>query len=238
MKKPSPAHWALFNVIRERLLEGLVDSFEPGMVKEMLGIVPRRNLPRSEPSTANERYWMIWFWELSEINATLERLGQIFTYLSHYPGSRVFRGLSEADWLRYHIEFHLQETYVLRERLKRFLKKVEKATAEARDKSGLSVARVLKTRVDLSLKNIVSARGGHVHHYRFDDEELKKLDGLVLITTMRSFGVFRPLRKLQYRETLGKFRRQLRRNNREIRKMCVYIFEETTKILVRNEPSR
>jgi hypothetical protein len=237
MKKHSPSHWALFNVIRERLLDGLLKSVEPGMFKEMLGIAPRRNRPRSEPQTANERYWTPWFWEVVEIHATLDRLDQILTYLSHYPGNKAFRGRSEADWLRYHIEFYLQEIYVLRERLRRFLKKVEKAAVDARDKSGVSATRVLKTGVELSLKNVVFIRAGHVHHYRFDDEELKKLDGIVLITNIRQFGVFRPLRELQYQKTMVKFRQQLRRNNREIRKLCVRVFEDTTKILVRNEPS-
>jgi len=174
MKKRRSAYWTLFNAVRERLLTDVVKFIKPGMLRESLGITPRRKLPHSE-TCAYERYWTNWFWEFSEINATVDRTDHVLIYLSHYPGSRAFRGLSEADWLRYHVEVYLQEIYVLNERLKRFLKKVEKISIAARDKSGIISIRTLTAHVDLALKNAVSVRGGHVHRCRFDPEELHQI---------------------------------------------------------------
>ncbi len=126
----------------------------------------------------------------------MNRLDQALAYLSHYPASRTFRfhGLSEASWLRYHIEVHLQETYVLSERLGRFLRKAEKAAINARDKAGVSSVTKLKRALDAFLKSVVATRSSHVHEHRFQDDELKNLDTLVLLT---SAGKMRSLRGLR-----------------------------------------
>jgi hypothetical protein len=237
MKKPSKAYWSLFDAVKERLLEDVLRSIRPGLLGEMLGLAPRVHLPHSEPS-ANERYWVNWLREFSEIHSSVERLDQVLAYLSHYPGNKTFRGLSESDWLRYHIEVYLHETYILRERLKRFLKRVERSKLIARDSGALGVVRMLQTHVDTALVNVIRLRGSHVHDQRFDDEELKKLDVLVLITQSGKLRALGRLRKLPHTTTLAKWRKQLRRNNKQTMDLCEDIFKYTAPILARNEPPK
>jgi hypothetical protein len=161
-------------------------------------------------------------------------------YLSHYPGSRTFRfhGLSEANWLRYHIEAYLQETYVLSERLNRFLRKVEKVAIGKRDKGGVGLTRKLKKSVELSFKSVVVTRGRHVHEYRFQDDELRNLDTLVLLTNAGKMRSLRAFRRAQYLTALLKWRKQLRTNNNETQKLCVVVLEGAKDVLRRNEPPR
>lgn len=237
---PYGTHWALFKVLEERLLADLKKSISVDFIKEWIGIRQSDGSPKPVEPSMNERYWINWFREFVEIQASVQRLEQALVYLSHYPASRVFRfhGLSEADWLRYHIEAYIQETYILCERVKRFLRKVEKATIAANDKDGLRSVRMLKTVVDDTFKKVLRTRGSHVHEYRFDDDGLKQLDGLVILTKMGKLRVLRPIREFRYTTTLNKLRKQVRTNNKETHKFCTALFEETTSILTRNEPLR
>lgn len=149
-------------------------------------------------------------------------------YLSHYPGSRTFRfhRLSEANWLRYHIKAYLQETYIPFQRLSRFLRKVQKVAIDARDKGGVSSAKKLKTSLEASFKSVVGIRGRHVHEYRFQDDELKNLDTLVLLTSAGKMGSLRGFRRIQYVKALIKWREQLRKNNKATQILCVALLGE------------
>ena len=212
----------------------------PDLLNPVFGLPTRDDLPRGPEPSANERYWVEWFVQFSEINASIERLSQALVYLSHYPRSRVFRfhRLSEASWLRYHIEAYLQEAYILVERLKAFLKRTERTASRCGDPNGRNSARKFRSAVDASFKNIVQARAGHVHKHRFEDEELRNLDTLVLLTASGKMGKLRPLREARFIATLEKWRRQLNENNKVSLALCATIFTETTEILKRNEPLR
>jgi hypothetical protein len=240
MKKPPEAYWTLWKVIHKRILNFLTTGIHPDMLNPVFGLPQPKDFPKGPEPSLNERYWINWFHEFTEIHASIERLDQSLVYLRHYPRSRAFRfhGLSEADWLRYHIEAYLQETYILFQRLSRFLRKIEKVAISARDKNGLSSANRLKAILDASFNSVVTVRSGHVHEYRFRDDELRNLDSLVLLTKTGKLSGLRALRSVQYVAALNKWRKQLLRNNKEIQKLCVALFEQTTKILTRNEPPR
>jgi hypothetical protein len=238
MRKPPKAYWTLFERIQQRINPTLKARIRPGLLNPVFGLPqPETVAKRPEPS-ANERYWLTWFEEFIEIDSSMNRLDQALVYLSHYPGSRTFRfhGLTEADWLRYHIEAYLQETYILFKRFDRFLRKVEKVAIDARDRAGVSSAKKLKTVLDASLKGVVATRSKHVHEYRFQDDELKNLDTLVLLTKAGKMRSLRGFRRVQYITVLVKWRKQLGTNNKETQKLCVAVLEEVKVILTRNEP--
>jgi hypothetical protein len=240
MRKPPEKYWALFKVAHERITPLLKAGLRPDLLNPVFDLPVPMGVQKGPEPTANERYWLNWFQDFGEVDASLTRLDQALVYLSHYPSSRVFRfhGLSEADWIRYHVEAYLQETYILSERLRRFLKKVEKTAIAARDKAGLSAVKRLKAGVEATLKNVVKVRGGHVHRHRFQDDELKNLDTLVLVTKGGKMREFREFRRLKFVAALDKWRTQLLINNKETEKLCVAVFVETAAILTRNEPTR
>jgi hypothetical protein len=239
MRKPSKAYWTLFERIQERINPMLKRGIRPGLLNPVFGLPQPETVAKSPKPSANEQYWLTWFEEFIEIDYSMNRLDQALVYLCHYPGSRSFRfhGLSEANWLRYHIEAYLQETYILFKRLDRFLRKVEKVAIDARDKAGVGSARRLKTGLEASLKSVVTTRSRHVHEYRFQDDELKNLDTLVLLTNAGKMRSLRGFRRIQYLTALLKWRKQLRTNNKETQKLCVPVLEEVEDILTRNEPA-
>ncbi|HXM67766.1 MAG TPA: hypothetical protein VN911_13610 [Candidatus Acidoferrum sp.] len=240
MKRPPEAYWSLFKVAHERVVPLLKERIHPGLLNPVFGLPPPKGLETGRRPSPNERYWLDWFQEFSEIDGSMKRLNQALAYLSHYPHAKVFRfhKLSEADWIRYHIEAYLQETYILYERLRRFLRKVEKVGIIARDKVGLGSVKKQKAVVDASFKNVVRARGGHVHDYRFQDDELRDLDTLVLVTSAGRLRELRWVRRYKFDAALLKWRRQILGNNRETEKLCVAVFGEMTAVLTRNEPTR
>jgi hypothetical protein len=240
MEKPPKAYWTLFERIQDRINPVLKTCVRSGLLNPVFGLPQPETVVKNPKPSPNERYWLTWFEEFTEIDSSMNRLDQALVYLSHYPRSRTFRfhGLSEANWLRYHIEAYLQETYILFERLNRLLRKVEKVAIAARDKGGVLSAKKLQTSLEASLKGVVATRGRHVHEYRFQDDELRNLDTLVLLTNAGKMRTLRGFRTVQYVTALVKWRKQLQTNNRETHKLCVALLGEVKEILTRNEPPR
>ena len=242
MKNPPAAYWKLFKVIQNRTLPYITSG--PGQQSDLLnpvfGFPTPKDIPKKPEPSANERYWINWMYEFVEIDSSLKRLNQALVYLSQPPRSRAmrFHRLSEADWLRYHIEAYFQETYIIHQRLSRFLKRVERSANRGSDDSGVAAAKKLRSVVEASLDGVVRVRGGHVHEHRFDSDELRDLDLLVLLTTAGKEHKLRGFRNFRYLTALIKWRKQLLHNNRQIQKLCVAIVEETTDVLTRNEPPR
>lgn len=240
MAKPSDRYWTLSHVARERILPLLETGLRPGLLNSVFGLPTDASARSGLAPSANQKYWVGWFWEFTEIDAAVRRLDQSLVYLSHYPSPRHFRlhGLSEADWIRYHLEAYFQETYILSKRFSRFLRKIEKVTHAAGDSDGSGWVKKLRSVSDSAFKSLVAVRSGHVHEYRFQDGQLRDLDTLVLLTKAGALRNLRGLRRIRFHQALMKWRKELRNNNRQIDKFCVVLFEETTKILIRNEPPR
>ena len=238
MKKLPEEYWALFRLIHQRTVPSLLKDLPADLLNPVFGLPPSNKGPKRQQLSRNERYWIDWLQEFSEINSSIERLDQCLVYLTHFPAKKSFRfhGLSESDWLRYHIEAYLQETYILYTRLTRFLRMVEKVAIASSDKAGLLSAKGLKRIVEESFAAIVKTRAGHVHEHRFDATELRNLDTLVLLTKAGRLRKLYVLRQLEYFSALEKWRKQLIANNKEILTGLVLLFPEATKILKRNEP--
>lgn len=239
MRKLPDAYWTLWRVVHKRILPFLKGGVHPGLLNPVFDLPQPTDIPKKPEPSANERYWIGWMQEFSEINSSIERLNQSLVYLTHFPATKAFRfhKLSEADWLRYHIEVYVQEVYILYSRLTRFLRKVEKTATASRDRDGLTSAKQMQRTVYATLDPIVKTRRRHVHEYRFEDTALQNLDSLVLITRDGTLRQLRFFRKLKYLSALEKWRKQLLHNNTELQKLCVILFEDATKILVRNEPA-
>lgn len=239
MKKRPEKYWVLYKAIAERTTPFMTRLVRPGLMNPLYGLPDPGRTGQSPQPSSNERYWLDWLQELSEVDMSIGTLEQAVVYLSHYPGGRAFpfERVSEAEWMRYHVEAYLHEMYILEQRLGRFLRKVEKVCKAADDTAGLITVEELKAAVKDGLRNIVQIRSGHVHQSRFKDEELSNLDLALLFT--RGGGkvpLLRRARQERHAAALQKWRKQMLANNRNLLNACVLLFEEVTKILVRNEP--
>jgi hypothetical protein len=234
-----PEHyWTLFKTLQDRTeINTLV---RPGLLYPLYGLPDPRSDYKYPALSANEQYWGEWFHQLKEVHSSLERLDQASVYLTHYPGARAFpfQRLSEAEWIRYHVEVYLQELYILEQRLSRFLRKVEKLTG-AGDKNGFLVVQGLKAAVKDGFTNVVRVRSGHVHQNRFQDEEMSNLDLALLFTRGRSgLPMLRGARQGRYAVALKKWSKYMRASNKNLVSACADMFKELTRILARHEPRR
>jgi hypothetical protein len=127
-----------------------------------------------------------WYYErlllpFRAIHDSYDTLQDVAVYLRHFPyrGTRV----SPLRHLRHNIRIYFEEAYVLRQRLIDYLNILEKDYARSRQEKELNainapLCRLLKKR----LKSIIDARTLHVHKGGYDDDRLRRLDTLELLS--------------------------------------------------------
>jgi hypothetical protein len=99
------------------------------------------------------------------------RLTQLFISLSP-PRSR---RIQKPEYLKYHVSVHLQEVYILKERLNEYATKIMRAYSKSTRKSFAEAC--IKPLFDIigsSLEPLVSTRSKHVHGARYSDETLDR----------------------------------------------------------------
>ena len=241
MPKKSDGMWKLINLTIDRIKPLILSGIDPHMFDSLFGLGTESQLSKPPRSpTPPERYWLKWFWEMTEIQTSIERLDQALVYLGHYPRAKVFRlhRISEATWIRYHVEMYLQEQYILFNRLSGFLRRVERTAARANNRRGVEIATKLRELVSQGFAPVIRSRGAHVHVMRIDDKELRDLDTLVLLTR-RGRGELRallPVRRLQAFVTESSWGDKLSESNKKIRGLCTTLFNAVTPVLVACEP--
>jgi hypothetical protein len=120
------------------------------------------------------------FSSCAAIYKSSDALSDIEIYVRRFPyrGTRV----SPTTHLRHSLELYLQEAYVLRQRMIDFLNVLQKdyeGTFQGRQLAAVNqpLCRMLKD----SLSPIMKARTEHVHGGGFDDDRLRRIDGLELL---------------------------------------------------------
>jgi hypothetical protein len=212
----------------------------PEMLYPLFGLEAKTNLPPSRLPIPTEQYWLKWFRELTEIHASIGRLNDAEAYVGQYPAIRTFRlhGISEASWIRYHLEMYLQEEYILCNRLRRFLTSVKRAATRAAEPGKAKVAAGLLTETANGFGPVIQHRASHVHVARMWDKDLRDLDLFILLCkgSSEKRRVFIFLRKLQAEFVKTSWRDRLRQNNKAIREHCTRIFKVVVPILIACEP--
>lgn len=237
MKKLPDGYWTFFELVEEKTIPILSrQPLPPDNLHPVFGLPVPPNLPKPN-LPANERWWLRWLQQFSEIDTSVQRLDQSLVFLRYFPAKKSFRvhGISEGDWLRYHVEAYLQEAYILRERLKRFLREVEKAAIASSNRDGILKTRKMMKLVNQALNGISDVRSSHVHRNRFEDPVLQYLDGLILLTKSEKSQQLRRLRKVNYISALQKWRKLLQRNNKKILNLCMDCFDTAREIVARCE---
>jgi hypothetical protein len=178
-----------------------------------------------------------------EIAKSHEALLNGKVYISSHPFKR--RKVSQGSYLRFIIETHLSEMYVLKERLvtfatvfKRKFKNDPLLKSEVRAKCD-----ELVDLVEQALGRAVRVRGYHVHNARLEDERLKQLDLLELVVKYGKPENIEALRA--HSKNLGvrlrrTFRNEIIQNNARIQdlldayfgKLSPYVFDERTGRLI------
>ena len=129
-------------------------------------------------ASPQEKFLIELFVRFSDIDSSLENLKAVPAYLEHQPKTKsvVKMGVSARRHLIYHIENHLQEIYILKCRMRRFLKFLSRhCTRNGRLQIGRAVDGCLQT-FEQQLKPILRLRGAHVHVRQYMDDDLLTLE--------------------------------------------------------------
>jgi hypothetical protein len=111
-----------------------------------------------------------------EVNASVAMLEDIPIYLKRFPFSK--DQISKLNYLRHHIEFFFNQIYILQERIKIYLKFIEKSYNKAETKHVSETATKLIKDVCDCLQSPTSIRGNHVHIEQYNEPDLHRLEVL------------------------------------------------------------
>ncbi len=157
---------------------------------------------RYDSLDSKTKYWIDNFIYYTEILDSLERMYQAYAYICKFPRFRYYNffRINEFSWIRYHLEFWLQEVYNLRERTIKWIKYLEEI-AKHRLKNN-SVTKLTKFRklVDKVFEKNKIVRGSHVHERRFEPNDFTGIDLLNLLISKGKLKDLIPLRVLGPRE--------------------------------------
>jgi len=161
--------------------------------------------------THRERYFTRLFPKIEEILTSVSRVG-----LSRRLLGRLRPRSADAERVAYYVEKHLEDIYIVRERVYAYLIRLERDLK----KKGLidDAANVARTRTHFLMKvdAVVGVRGAHVHQRRFYDADIEMLASLDLVAKHGAPKELGSMRDSQVRVVLGKWRGVLTARHREV----------------------
>ena len=168
-------------------------------------------------------------WE--EISECRERLGHSEVYVRQYPTYRSFKTkrITKVTDLRYHIEKYFEEMYILKERLKSYIKVVE--SLRPNDQSANRVLNSLKTVARQTLYPITrTIRGSHVHNSRYRDSGIDRLVTLgVVISELHLNSKLDKASRVYFKSVYSRERnewaRRIQANNKEVDRLLDAYFD-------------
>jgi hypothetical protein len=191
----------------EKLTEDL-----PGAINAFLA--GKRGSHRQEFAFAQFRHWM-------EIEGSLTRLQLARKFLG-----RLRPRSATADAIGYHVEKHLEEIYILQQRVDRFLMRLERRlkkrslTGEAQNVSQIRLA------FNNTLARVLEPRHEHVHKERFRDLDIGQLEMLDHLRKIRGTSNLREHREPLARETLQKWSGLLKTRHEQLSRIVAGVFQE------------
>lgn len=106
-----------------------------------------------------------------DIRNTLYRLNNIESYINWSPRTKEI--YCKFDLLLYHLEHHIQEIYILKERLISFINILKKVYKKY-DSSLIESFSKLQINISSQLKDFTNERSTHVHSKRYSNESITK----------------------------------------------------------------
>ncbi|MCD6344893.1 MAG: hypothetical protein J7M17_04725 [Anaerolineae bacterium] len=169
------------------ILVPVIEAHEDQMVEVLKRDIFDQDGPRSidyEPTTEILLYRSVQ-WGMFEIYASFESLLDAELYIRRFPYGNT--RITKVRHLRYVVENHLNEVYILKERLKAYLNTVQELYAKgSRKKEVRKITQSLFQFNSEAFGDIVAVRGSHVHSLRYDDEELRRLGNMERLSHLDS----------------------------------------------------
>lgn len=228
----------LLSVGRKKLLN-IIKSKED--IKKLEEAILNDIFPPEESEKVNQAYlphdfFGFLFHGFNEIIISLERLQNFETYISRFPNTKTSR--AKINYLRFLIENYLNEIYILKERLIKYIKKIKNFyKKDCRYTSIKNKCQQLTNKVEESLKNIKNLRHRHTHIVRYSDKDVERLETLSLheeyLSELKKIlpTYIIPNFKTEYRKARNKWKKIFRKNNKDIKIVLNYCFKEINTIV-------
>lgn len=169
----------------------------------------------------------------NEISNTVDalRLTQIFISLSP-PRSR---RIQKPEYLKYHVSVHLQEVYILKERLNTYATRIMRAYSKS-PRKGFAEARIkpLFSIIGTSLEQVVSSRSKHVHDTRYNDEVLDQASMFSFVDKFGDSQDFKEVSTLSYFLAKDNWRKITKSNIDEISNLLDHYFDALFEVVTVN----
>ena len=167
----------------------------------------------------------------SEIKNIIDSLQLIETFIAIDPPKA--EGINNSNYLNYHIHNYFQEMYILKERLKAYLKFIQRKYQKKIDNQLLQkMTKSLSALVMDSLSNITGdtgVRNKHVHIEKYFDDEMKWLASTSFLT--EHDGEFELSSKKAYMVAKQKWSSLVKKNNKEVKKLIDLYFSTCYSII-------
>ncbi len=200
-------------------------SLEQRMFRHLIGE------PLSEDKTPiitlspRQRYFVEIFHGYNEIYTSFYRLDLIETLVSKLSKS------GNADELSYHVEKHLEEIYIVKNRIISFLRFLQK---RIRRKGFVELTTKIshwEAVVEKGFEDIVKTRGSHVHVERFVGTDIKRLATLDLLVLAGKMNDLRKLRQTVLVSAVKEWAKAIKVVNEAVGNLLDGLFDELTPII-------
>ena len=181
------------------------------------------------------------FYGFNEISISFERFKNLEVYISRFPNTKT--PIAKIDYLCFLIENYLYETYLLKERLNKYSKKIRESYLE--DMRYVSISKKcdqLISIVEGSLENINSLRGSVTHVFHYSDKDIDRLKSLILheefLIGLQKYlpdNYVIPNFKNEYRKLRKKWKNIFKDNSKQIKILLNIYFETMLKIVFNND---
>ncbi|HSF08064.1 MAG TPA: hypothetical protein VLA60_01545 [Nitrospirales bacterium] len=190
----------------------------------------------SKKQIPSEVFFTKLFYGFIEISDSYSCLKDTETYIGSFPYRNA--KISQTRYLAYHFENYLNEIYLLKERLRSYLKSIGRQYKNDRRYRIISKnTSSLTDWVDNCLKGIINSRGSHVHQTRFSAEDLDRLKTQEFLTLHggKELKIIKDLFKRDYGNTRKKYKQIIKENNQQVKIFLDTFFVILMKIVANNE---
>lgn len=180
-----------------------------------------------------DNFFEVTFKGFSEISNTVEalRLTQLFISLSPPRSSSI----QKPEYLKYHVSVHLQEVYILKERLKTYATKIMRAYAKtSRRDFATETIKPLIEDVLTSLEKVVESRSHHVHGTRYSDEDLDRASLFSFVDKHSDSEEFEGISKISYLAAKNKWQELAKSNVDAIKSLLDHYFDVLFEVITEN----
>ena len=127
--------------------------------------------------------------------------------------------------IAYHTEKHLEETYIVKERIVSLLRRLQRRLKQRGLQKQAEALKSVDELVQSRFEDIVRTRGMHVHKGRFEDEDVKRVGSLDLLVSSGGMKQLEPLRRHHARSALTKWRKTSAANVQAIESLLNVLIE-------------